>query len=489
MRWTRAVAAVVIVLALVGCSAPRRHVPPRPSPSPFPVALPTRTPPPAAPLDGTSQPLADPLYPEFGNPVIDVLRYELALDWQPGRRWLTGTATLHLRMVSAASEVRLDFSRALTITKAEVDGAIVTPARQGDRLALPAGRALAAGASVTAVVQYEGSPTSAPFPGVRTDVKAIGAHLGERGELWSMQEPYGAYTWFPCSDHPSDKALYDVAITAPAGWAGVSSGRLVATETGPAGRTTNRWHATEPIATYVVAFAVGPYTRHDLTGPAGVPITLWVPADFADMLSLVRQAPDMLSWLAARLGPYPFSTAGVVIVPDPSAMETQTMVTMGLLPGSRGQSVLLHELAHQWFGDAVAPRTWRDLWLNEGFAIYFQMLWEIDRQGADLDRTLRRWWDDEQDTRRRAGPAGNYDKRLFGEHNVYYGPGLMLHELRRLLGDPLFFAMAHDWVQHHRHTNQDRASFTSWASAYTGRDLAPIIDKWLDSPTVPPFPG
>lgn len=480
---------LVIALAVAGCTGPRPNQPVRVPPSPFPSVLPTRTPPPVAALDGTSQPVADPVYTDFGNPAIDVLRYELALDWQPGRRWLTGTAILYLRMARPATEVRLDLSTALSVTNAALNGAAVAPTRQGDHVTLPSGQPLAAGASVTAVLRYEGSPVRAPFPGVRKDVEALGAHLGEDGEVYSMQEPFGAYTWFPCSDQPSDKALYDVAITAPAGWAGVSSGRFLGTETAPGGGTITRWHATEPIATYLVAFAVAPLTRHDATGPGGLPMTLWVPSNDPTMLPIVRMAPDMVAWLAQRLGPYPFASAGVVVVPDPSAMETQTMVTIGHLTGYRGQSVLLHELAHQWFGDAVTPRTWRDVWLNEGFASYFEMLYSVDRLGADQARTLRAWWDDEQQTRRRTGPAGNWDKNQFAEHNVYYGPGLMLHELRLTLGDPLFFAMVHDWIQHHRYTNQDRASFTQWASAYTGRDLAPIIDKWLDSPTVPPFPG
>jgi aminopeptidase N len=206
------------------------------------------------------------------------------------------------------------------------------------------------------------------------------------------------------------------------------------------------------------------------------------------MADLLARTPVMIAWLERRFGPYPFSSAGVVVVPDRSAMETQSMVTMGPLTGRRGESVLLHELAHQWFGDAVSPRTWRDVWLNEGFATYVEALYGADRGFADLDTTIRAWWEDDKVNRPKYGPPVGYDPHAFAEHNVYFGPALMLHELRRTLGDELFFALAHDWAQQHRYTNQDRASFTAWVERYTGRHLSPVIDKWLDSTTTPALP-
>jgi aminopeptidase N len=164
-------------------------------------------------------------------------------------------------------------------------------------------------------------------------------------------------------------------------------------------------------------------------------------------------------------------------------------VSIGVFSGRRGESVLLHELAHQWFGDSVTPRTWRDVWLSEGFATYIETLYGVDRWRASLTDTLRAWWEDDKIDRVRSGPPANYDRLAFAEHNVYFGPALMLHELRRQLGDDRFFAMLHDWAQHHAYTNQDRASFTDWLDRYTGRDLSPVVNKWLDSTTTPAYPG
>jgi aminopeptidase N len=489
-RSCTAAALAGVLVAAGGCFGPARLGPHPVARDTFPSTLPTKSAPPAGPVDGTSQPAADDVYRGYGNPAIDVLHYDLTVDWKPATQTLTGTATLTIRVARPVNEIELDFTDGFTVSEAVLGTAPVQPTRHDHRLVLPSASPLPAETRLTAMVKYRGTPKETPFPGVRSDVAALGAQLTGDGGVYAMQEPYGAFTWFPANDQPSDKALFDVAITAPDGWTGVSSGRFMGTSPAPGG-TVTRWHGTEPISTYLIAFAVDRFTRHDVTGPHSLPMTLWVrPSDEPTMLDIASRAPAMIAWLERRFGPYAFSSAGVVVVPDRSAMETQTMVTMGWhLSGWRGESVLLHELAHQWFGDTVTPRTWRDVWLNEGFASYAELLYGVDRGHSDLDRTLRAWWEDDKINRPKYGPPVNYDPQAFAEHNVYFGPALMLHELRRTLGDDRFFAMLHDWVQLHRYSNQDRASFTAWASAYTGRDLAPIIDKWLDSTTTPALPS
>ena len=212
---------------------------------------------------------------------------------------------------------------------------------------------------VTVLVRYHGTPKDSPFPGARSDVPSVGIRTSEDGALWAMQEPYGAFTWFPCSDQPSDKAMFDLAVTAPAGWTGVSGGTLAATTTAADGATTTHWHGDSPAATYLTAFAVDRFERFTESGPGGLPVTYWVRREDAErMLPVIRKTPQMLEWLQQHFGPYPFRTAGVVVVPDRSAMETQAMISMGPLVGYRGETVLLHELSHQWFGDTATPSTW-----------------------------------------------------------------------------------------------------------------------------------
>ena len=149
-------------------------------------------------------------------------------------------------------------------------------------------------------------------------------------------------------------------------------------------------HLGSPASSYLTTIAIGPYRKVDDVGPHGLPLTYWVPREGPSYLRTFRKSPLLLEWLESKLGPYPFRRAGVVVVPSESAMETQTLVTFGTgrlwwPPDARG--VLLHEYAHQWYGDTVTPRDWRDMWLNEGFAMYLQIRFDASHGGL-VDEAL-----------------------------------------------------------------------------------------------------
>jgi aminopeptidase N len=473
-----AVALAVVALTATACEgAIRPDQPPRGS-------APKAAPAPAAPSyrAGRSQPVADPVYPDVGNPAVDVLHYQLALRWTPSKATLSGTATLTIRAARDTDQIRLDFARPLRADKVTVDGKAATATHRGQDLIIPAGRRLARDARVVVAVRYHGRPRALLGPLVRKDINTIGFTVEADSSVYALQEPYGALTWYPVNDHPSDEALYDIALTVPRGWAGVSSGVLRGTSRS-AGKVTYRWHAADPVASYLVALGIDRYRKHTATGPHGIPITYWVrPQDSARALPVLRKTPRMLAWLEKRLGRYPFASAGVFVIQPDTGMETQTMVTLGRnIP----EEDLLHELAHQWFGNSVGPRTWREIWLNEGFATYAQLLYEADVLGRSQDRTLALWRQVDGQLRREHGPPGRYKRDHFASGNVYLPPALLLHEIRKTIGDRKFFALLRAWVQQHRNVEADRALFTSWLNRYTGRNLAPLVNRWLDSPTTP----
>src|SRR5437763_1059136 len=216
----------------------------------------------------------------------------------------------------------------------------------------------------------------------------------------------------------------------------VASGEFAGQAHGPAGDTFT-WHGSYPQASYLTTLAIGHYARIDETGPHGVPVTIWTRSGTDDeIVEPLRQIPQMLGWLESRFGRYPFQSAGVVSVASTSAMETQEMVTLGglIAQGAANraaylQEVILHELSHQWFGDAATPTDWRALWLNEGFATWIQFQWEIEH-----NRLTRKDWmasalKQDGDLRRRSGPPGAPHADAFAEPNVYTSAALLLQAI------------------------------------------------------------
>jgi aminopeptidase N len=493
MRRQLTVAALVVAGALLAAGGCTRRVDARPTAGPVPSS------PPAVAdglHEGRSDPVADPIYPARGNADLDVLHYDLVLGWAPGSATLTGTATLTVRAVRPVSTISLDFGHWYTIDGVTVNGAASQAALSpADKMAVPVAPPLRADAVTTLVLRYHGRPHPVPMPSARVDAQeGLGLHAEKDGEVWTMQEPYGAFTWYPVNDMPSDKARYDLRVTVPAGWSAVASGEFAGQAKGPDGDTFT-WHGSYPQASYLTTLAIGHYTRLDQTGPHGLRVSVWTRAGTDDdLVPPLRLIPGILSWLETRFGRYPFQSAGVVTVASVSAMETQEMVTLGALVGGQNgpqrsgfvQTVVVHELSHQWFGDAVTPRDWRGVWLNEGFATWIQFQWEIEHGQLTRQRWVSDALNQDGDLRRRYGPPGAPHADAFAEHNVYTSAALLLQAIDDRVGNDAFLALLRDWAQQHREGSVDRAGFTAFANRHTGQDLTALIDAWLDSPTTPP---
>jgi aminopeptidase N len=165
------------------------------------------------------------------------------------------------------------------------------------------------------------------------------------------------------------------------------------------------------------------------------------------------------------------------------------MVTMGEAVFSADEvtlrGALLHEYAHQWYGDLVTPDNWPDLWLNEAFAMYLQLLWSDDVGLLDYDEQIAEWTALDSQMRSEYGPPGAYFEDEFASSNVYYSGAVMLHQIRQRIGDEAFFDALKAWPAEHEFGNANRDEFVAWISDRTGTDLGPLIDAWLTSPTTP----
>ena len=432
---------------------------------------------------GVSEPREDSYYPDVGDPGIDALHYGLSLRWDPAALLLSARERLTFRAAETDEEFQLDFGEDLEITELSVDGEAAEWVQEGKDLVVD--HAVEEDRRYVLELTYSGLPDPVEVPVHRTDFTRTGWTVSDGGGTWTMQEPFGAYTWYAVNDHPSDKALYDFTLAVPSPWSGVANGELLE-ESDDGDLRTTTWHLAEPAASYLVTTAFDDYEMTRDESASGVPITYWTPRSDPKTLQRLKVTPEAMAWLEDLLGPYPFDTFGTVVVDSESGMETQTMVTLGDTRYTLSSPVIVHELAHQWYGDQVTPNDWRDVWMNEGMVMYLQGMWEAEQKGIPVAAQMDEWAQFEESLRKEAGPPAAYFPDYFGSSNIYYGPALMFHELREIVGDERFFTMVRGWPAANDNANADREGFLAYMEESTGEELSAFFDAWLLGETTPP---
>lgn len=421
--------------------------------------------------------LRDPYFPKAGNGGYDVTHYDLDLAYTPRTQRLTGTATVTARATQDLSALDLDL-QGLDVGKVTVDGEDARWNRAGQELTVRPDGDLGEGKTFRVTVRYSGTPETLTDP----DGSAEGWLRTADGAL-ALGEPTGAMTWFPGNHHPSDKAAYDIAVTVPRGLEAVSNGELTDERT-RGERTTFTWHTGEPMASYVATLAIGDYDIHRSTTPDGLPVYVAVDSTHADASRKVpARITEILAWAEDAFGPYPFSSTGAIVdrVGDTGyALETQNRP---YFPGVPGTALLVHELAHQWYGDSVTPKTWQDMWLNEGFATYAEWLWAEDHGGDSAQQTFDALYDHGEETYEDLWafpPAEPTDAAHISASPVYQRGAMVLHKIRRTVGDDAFYDILRGWAAAHRHGNADTDDFTAYVEEMApGEDFGEVWGEWL----------
>ncbi|WP_235737040.1 hypothetical protein [Nocardioides alcanivorans] len=301
-----------------------------------------------------SEPVEDTYYPNIGDPSVDALHYDLDLTWQPEQRQLTGIATISLRATSTRDVFQLDFSDALQVDAATLDGEKVETSHVGKDLVVKS--PVEADNRYQLVVEYSGEPTPYSAPTTRSDFDGVGFTITDTGSTWTVQEPYGAFTWYPVNDQPSDKAFYDFTLRVPEPFVGVANGELTS-RTVEDDLTVTTFHLASPASSYLTTVAFDDFVMAEATSRSGVPLTWWTPRGDARAEAAMSKLPEALTWVESKLGAYPFDRLGAVVVPNQTAMETQTMMTIGNTPYALSTDTLVHEIVHQWYGNVVSPPT------------------------------------------------------------------------------------------------------------------------------------
>jgi aminopeptidase N len=424
--------------------------------------------------------LGDELFPNAGNGGYDVGHYDLALDYDPATDRLEGRAVITATATQDLDQFDLDLRDWAGILKLEVNGHAARFAFEGEQeLVITPRPKLKAGRTFEVEVQYVGVP-----PVIVDPDESIEGWVHTDDGAFVVNEPQGSPGWYPANDNPQDKATYDMAITVPEGRAALGNGVLLGESTS-GGRTTWRWRESRPMASYLATATNGTFNLSFTTLPNGLPFYQAVdPRRSGANLAIAGQVIDLFSQL---YGPYPWEAAGGIVdfAPDVGyALETQTKANYANSPGT---STVVHEISHEWFGNAVTLRRWRDIWLNEGFARWSEWIW-TERTGG---RTAQAAFDAAYATPAtntgfwNPPPADPGDAASIFDGTIYTRGAMTLQALRQKIGDDDFFELLRTWYARHRYGNASTEELIALAEEVSGRDLGDFFRIWLYTPGKP----
>jgi len=432
--------------------------------------------------------VGDPYFPGIGNTGYDVTHYDLNLEVDTvGADQLLGVATISFTATEDVDQISFDL-RGLNVTEARLGDAIVDTEQVGDKLRVRFPETVRAGSENTLTVSYGGSPQLVDST---TRIGVIGwFDLGNHSV--AVGEPFGAQTWYPVNDHPTDKATYTFTLDVPGQFVGVANGVLTA-DSNADGRRVTSWEMTDPMASYLATVSVGEYLLIDSDPAEEVEVFDAVPPRLSNVFEGDFGLTDeMIDVFTDLFGPYPFDEYGVMVIDGnfSFALETQgrSIFSASFVDGDGSiERIVAHEVAHQWFGNHVSPATWQDIWLNEGFASYAEDLWiEFGRNGdpgALENRLITRALAAQSPAPGDPGPAGLFDA------SVYRRGGLTLHALRLEVGDDAFFEMLRTWLERYGGGSATTSDFIALAEEIHGGDLSEFFDAWLSDQPLPPLPN
>jgi peptidase M1-like protein len=416
---------------------------------------------------------------------MDVQHYGLDLHVDPASKSLRGVVEIRAQLVSTTpTTLSLDLARALTVDAVAVDGKPTDFQRSDDRILIPVNE----GKTLSIAVTYHGTPQGNGF---------TFAERNGQPAISSFGMPFTARQWWPSKDDPADKAdTADIAITVPMPLTAASNGKLVATDTNADGTRTFRWHVDYPIYPDTLSVAIAEYTvfqdRYRAANGKVMPLFFYVfPPDEAKARRDFSVIPDIMRAHVQRFGEYPFlrEKYGVAEFATYSFREHQTLPSYAekLITGDHANdAILAHELAHQWFGNSLSVRDWRNVWLNEGFSTYAAMLWIERRKGAAAYRAEMSKLA-EQDLH---GPIFMADvtdnKKLFGAATFDKG-AWVLHMLRHVMGDEKFFEALRTYVQEYSYRNVATEDFRAVCERAYGKSLEWFFAQWVDGVSRPMY--
>ncbi len=424
---------------------------------------------------------------------FDVTYYQLRLNVETSPQSLEGDVTVTgICTADSASQLTLDLMNTMHIDSVIMNGAQTPFIQYASSFSITLDRTYRRGEKISAEIYYRGSPVATGFGSF-----VFSSHNGVPW-VWTLSEPYGAHDWWPCKDDPGDKAdSADIIVTCDSNLVAGSEGILVS-ETTASAKKTYHWQERYPIASYLISLAITNYARfsnwfrysandsmeiqnfvlpeHEVNARAELP-------SMVDMLSIYSELYGLYPFIKEKYGVAEFGSGG---------MEHQTLTSIGTTTdGTFDEETLAHEMAHQWFGDMITCRTWSDLWLNEGFAVYSVALFREKKYGMDAYwNFIRAQLTAALTASGRIGvPDTSSARTLFNNPLIYEKGALVLHMLRHVLGDSVFFRAIYEYAQNSslRYATASTHDFESACEKVSGKNLSYFFDEWIYGENYPRY--
>ena len=428
------------------------------------------------------------------QPGVDAVHYVFQLTLEDGSNRIAGESTITFRLAEGIRDVWLDLTspadgKGMTVSSVTAGGQSVSFEHAADRLHIPLPSPAQAGDEVHAVVTYSGIPAAG--------LRLIDNIHGERS-IFSENWPNRARQWLPMIDHPYDKATGEFVVTAPAHYQVVANGLLVEELDLPGGLRRTHWKQSVPIASWLYALGAARFAVHHYGVVRGIPQQVWVfPQDRERAYELFELTGQRaFEFFSDRVGEYPYEKlAHVQAAGLGGGTEHASAIFYGEKGVASGRAPVVHEVAHQWWGNAVTEKDWDDVWLSEGFATYFTHLYTEHVNGrdafvrnlrADIDTILKAQnaLPDQPIIHRNLSDMTKVLNRL-----VYQKAGWVLHMLRGTIGTERFWTGIRDYYHRYRDRNASTDDFRQVMEQASGMPLSWFFDQWLKRPGMPTVRG
>lgn len=422
------------------------------------------------------------------QPAVDIIHYRIELELSDSTDVIKGSVLMRVQARQELARMWLDFET-MTAESVRAGGKDLPFTHLNGRLAFDLDRGYAADEIASVAVKFQGRP----------GIKGITAGRNRHGRRVFFAEnwPDSAHHWFPCIDHPSDKATVETIVTAPAKYDVVATGRLLESRSLLDGRKRFHWSEQAPVPAYCMVFAAAEFSIAHQPAVDGVPLVFYAfPQDAAAAASVFARSDLAMRFFSRIIAPFPYEKlAQVEAAVRIGGMENSSAIFYAealFQQPAPAEGPVVHEIAHQWFGDSVTPADWDHVWLSEGFATYFDALFREHVEGAEaLERAMRRSAESVKAFHKnRPGPVVDPSIREPARKLnalAYHKGAWFLHMLRKAVGEEAFRRGIREYYDHFQGRCATTDDFREMMEAAGGRDLGAFFRQWLYQPGWPEY--